>query len=63
VTRGFAVNCILCGEAGPVRLDLADVASFKCEACDGEFSLDAVEAHLDAWDKVVSWVKTAPPIE
>ncbi len=62
-TKGFAVKCILCGEEGNVHVDLHDVASFHCNECDGDFTLDDVKAVLSRWQTCIAWLESAPALE
>ena len=61
-TRGFSCRCILCGAEESVRVDLHDLTSFTCTACEDDFTADDVREHVKAWAKVLAWIDTAPEI-
>jgi hypothetical protein len=60
IIRGFVLPCIRCGERGYVSVELHDVTAFTCGDCDGEFTIEDVQAILDEWGPVRSWLESAP---
>lgn len=63
ITRGFAVPCLHCGEAGYVRVSLDDVSQFSCGNCDADYTADDVRSTLATWTKLLAWLDSAPPVE
>lgn len=64
VKRGFpGLPCPQCAETDSVRVDLDNVASFTCTACDAEISADDVQTFIARWTPVLAWLDTAPAIE
>lgn len=64
VRRGFGpLPCLLCGEAdASVSLDIADMQTVKCNACDGETTIDDIRETLATWRRVIDWVDQAPEL-
>jgi hypothetical protein len=52
--------CPKCLEEQPVRLDLADGDTLSCPGCDEEYSLDAVQAMVEGWAKLLPWLRLHP---
>lgn len=63
VARGFTVPCLRCGDTGCVRVSLDDVSRFTCSSCDADYSTDDVRDILASWNKVLTWLDSAPPVE
>lgn len=57
------VRCILCGDDSALALSLADGDTFACSACNDEFTSDQVREHLDAWARMLKWVRLCPARE
>jgi hypothetical protein len=55
-----AVKCIDCGESGGLALKLADGETFTCSECDGEFTSDDVREQIEAWQRMLAWVRQCP---
>jgi Zn ribbon nucleic-acid-binding protein len=60
----FGVCCPHCHDAdATLALDLADVGSITCSACDSTFSArearDMVASELAKWQRVVAWCELA----
>jgi uncharacterized protein (DUF983 family) len=51
--RGFPdVRCPLCGATDPQKMQLDDLATFWCPACEEEYGLDDVRNLLASWQIV-----------
>jgi transcription elongation factor Elf1 len=61
--RGFALNCLMCGHADSVTVNLGDVLNFTCAECEADYGIDYVRQALSAWDAALAWLLTAPAIE
>lgn len=62
--KGFKVICPFCGDKeAAVTIDLSDLKTITCSACEEEFSArDAVEKateQLKQWQAVARWVEMA----
>lgn len=55
-TRGFKVSCLKCGSDDDVRLMLADVETFTCDACSESWTADDVRKMVAEWRRVLAWV-------
>lgn len=57
-------RCPLCGEQEAViTVNLASPTEFHCGECDGDFSIDEVEALIDgaaSWKKTIGWLLKMP---
>ena len=65
--RGFGLlRCPLCGNAeANISIDLANLTAddaCKCPECGETFSLDTVRESIAAWQRVLTWIDTAPAI-
>jgi hypothetical protein len=59
---GF-LPCPLCGEQqARISLDLADFA-LHCADCDSHFLAEEVRAFIARWQRVLSWIDSAPAAE
>ncbi len=62
--QGFGcLPCPYCGEEGNVLLDLSDLDTFKCCECDREWSRSDLEEILAKWQRVLTWIDSAPKQE
>lgn len=64
---GFVLQCPICGENDvTITLDLADLATCKCESCDdswaAETAVSILTARLAQWTKVVEWIRLASDV-
>lgn len=63
VSKGFKVCCPSCGECETVTIDLNDLTSCTCTACDDQFTPQAARAKFAAelakWSAVCRWVDLA----
>lgn len=59
VKRGFNVCCLACGEEGCISID-ADDLLIRCLRCEEEFTGADIRERLSGWDKLLSWLDTAP---
>lgn len=63
---GFSVLCPRCWEAGSVTINLASVGDCSCTNCSEDFTarqaLEAMDARVAEWAKVVKWVEMAATV-
>jgi len=60
-TTGMNVRCLLCGsDEGTRRLDLDDLRTINCSACDESFSTDDLRAHIEQARRLLAWIDAAP---
>lgn len=58
--HGFALDCLHCGHADSVTVNLSDVLNFTCDECDANYSVDDVRRILGRWNAALGWLLTAP---
>ncbi len=58
---GFGeLPCPRCGEETSISLDLTDLSTFTCTACEEQFDLAAVVTLVRRWQAVLAWLDTTP---
>jgi uncharacterized protein (DUF983 family) len=57
--KGFAVRCIRCGQEECIRLNVNNLDTFSCSACDEDFTADDVRTELARWARLLAWLDTA----
>ncbi len=63
-SKGLYLPCPCCGEEeASINLCLADMESFKCVECDGEFTLEYIHTFIAKWSRVAAWIESAPTAE
>lgn len=66
VRRGFGnLPCPLCSEQGTVTLTLDDFEGEEacfCGECESTFSLATVRDFIAHWNRVLTWLDTAPAL-
>ena len=64
VRRGFGnLPCPCCGAQATVTVYMNDLASFHCTECDEDFDREQVEDFIRSWQRVLSWIDSAPSVE
>lgn len=64
IRRGFAgVRCPLCGSDDVQKIQLDDLETCHCSACEEDYTLDDVRQLVAAWQRVLLWIDAAPAIE
>jgi hypothetical protein len=62
--RGFGqLPCPKCGADATVSVYLDELAGFHCCDCDEDFERADVEAFIRQWQRVLSWLDSAPAQE
>ena len=63
MVRRFKARRVCCGGDGDnVTLDAYDTGSFHCAACDADFDAGTVRKVMAAWQALLAWTMTAPPL-
>lgn len=57
------LRCILCGEESGLAVKLDDGDTFHCAECDQDFATDDVREQIEAWQRVLKWVRQCPARE
>lgn len=60
--RGFALDCLMCGHADSVTVNLSDVLNFTCSECEADYGIEGVRRTLSAWNAALLWLETCPEI-
>ena len=58
---GGIVACILCGSVGTILVD-ADTAELHCSECGDDFHADDVDRVIEAWQRILPWVRSHPAL-
>jgi hypothetical protein len=62
--RGFGeLPCPCCGAEGCITLDLSDLDTLFCPNCEAAFDLAAVKSFIAKWQRLLTWVESAPAAE
>lgn len=56
-------KCILCGDDSDLALKLEDGDTFHCGACGDDFATADVQEQLEAWGRMLAWVRRCPARE
>ncbi len=56
------VQCIKCGVADNVRLDLENLTDVHCADCDETFTTDDVRGLVREWARILAWIEMAKTI-
>jgi len=53
--------CLLCGATdSTVTVDVADGDTLRCSGCKDEFTVADVEKAIEAWGRVLPWLRSHP---
>lgn len=59
--HGFGqLPCPKCGEDCTIAIDLDEFSACHCAGCDADFDLDEVRSFISRWQRVLTWLETAP---
>jgi len=59
--KGLTLPCPKCGEAeASIALNLDDLDTCHCLACDEEFTLGEIRDLIAKWQRVLRWVELFP---
>ncbi len=58
--KGFQVHCPLCGEEDSLRINVDDVHNLTCSRCDGDLTADDIREVMAQWQRLLTWLETAP---
>lgn len=62
--QGFGcLPCPKCGADAQIKWDLDDLSTFSCRECEDEFTREEVETFIARWQRVLSWIDSAPSQE
>lgn len=56
---GFSLRCIHCGEDN-VHLDLQDLDTIRCGACENDFTVGDVRKLFAEWGRFLRWLDNVP---
>jgi transcription elongation factor Elf1 len=64
--RGFlGLPCLRCGEQDQltIRLEALEFSeAICCGACEAEYGVDDVQAAVEAWTRVLTWIGMSPEL-
>jgi hypothetical protein len=62
--KGFGpLPCPKCGQDSQIKVYLEDLNTFSCPECEDEFTADDVRQFVAKWQRVLSFLDSAPAAE